>query len=773
MKERTASRLSLGLLVVTIAIGGASFLALAIGTAVTYGGGDRGSPVAGLVIVVVVAAASLLGRLIVDRAGNVIGWAFQAMALAAAVSLGTELIIQLAAENAPSSGVFGMDLVQRPSPETGALKQVALGTGLGIELLGWLNRLSFLGLVLPIPLIFLSFPTGRPLSPGWRWAVRLWMASTLAALAWAALRPADAYGSPPSGSFPGVHVDSPFGVHGIDPVFDVLATGGVVAGFIAGGLGAASLVVRYRRAGGEERAQMRWLALVGAAAATIMAVLLLTDVLVGDDALSNTIGSIGFVTLSLLLLLGVPIAVAVAVLKYRLYDIDLVIRKTLVFGGLAGFITLVYVGIVVGLGALLGSGDEPNVALSIAATAIVAVAFQPVRERVQRFASRLVYGKRATPYQVLARLSERAASTFATEDVLPRTARIIAEGMGASRVVVWLRVERELRPGASWPDTAGPPRAVALSNGDMPALEGDRAVPVRLGSELLGAITVDKPASEPFTPAEEKLLDDLASQAGLVISNVRLTAELEANIERIEAQADELRASRQRIVAAQDEERRRLERNIHDGAQQHLVALAVKLRLARQTIARDAVKGREQLVALRDEIGNALDTLSSLALGIYPPLLEEQGLAPALAAQYTRSGLPVHLSTDLSRRHPIEAEAAVYFCVLEALQNAAKYAGASRIDIRLEEGDDEIRFEVHDDGVGFQVSSSEAVDPDAASRSEGTSAVRVSANGGGTGLQGIRDRIAVFGGRAEVESAPGRGTTIRGRVPISKLEAAR
>jgi signal transduction histidine kinase len=482
-----------------------------------------------------------------------------------------------------------------------------------------------------------------------------------------------------------------------------------------------------------------------------MTVLLLVDLLGGDDALSNLTGDIGFFVLVVLLLLGVPIAVAVAILKYRLYDIDVVVRKTVVFGGLAGFITLVYVGIVVGVGALLGRGDEPNVGLSIAATAIVAVAFQPVRERVQRFASRLVYGRRATPYEVLARLSERAAGTFATEDVLPRTARIIAEGLGASRVTVWLHVGQELRPGASWPAAVDPPRAVAMADGELPAPEGDRTVALRLGDELLGAITVDKAASEPFTPAEEKLLDDLAGQAGLVISNVRLTAELEANIERIEAQARELRASRQRIVAAQDEERRRLERNIHDGAQQHLVALAVKLRLARQTIARDVVKGRELLVALQDEIGNALDTLGSLALGIYPPLLEEQGLAPALAAQYTRSGLPVHLDARLQGRFSIEAEAAVYFCVLEALQNAAKHARASRIDVRLEEVAGELRFEVHDDGAGFEVS----------------------ANGTGTGLQGIRDRLAVFGGHAEVESSPGGGTSVRGRVPIQAVEVAR
>jgi len=421
-----------------------------------------------------------------------------------------------------------------------------------------------------------------------------------------------------------------------------------------------------------------------------------------------------------------------------------VIRKTVVFGALAAFITLVYVGVVVGIGTLVGRGGEPNVGLSIAATAIVAVAFQPVRERVQRFANRLVYGKRATPYEVLTRFSERVAGTYATEDVLPRTARVIAEGTGAARVDVWLRVAEELRPAATWPEDAEPRDPVALVADRLPALGAGRATAVRLGEELLGAITVDKPVNEPFRPAEEELLEDLAGQAGLVLSNVRLTAELEANLERIAAQAAELRASRQRIVVAQDAERRRLERNIHDGAQQHLVALAVKVRLAKQVLGRDRPKARSMLLELQEAVGEALDTLTSLALGIYPPLLEEQGIGPALAAQYTRSGLPVHLSTRAARRYPIEIEAAVYFCVLEALQNAAKYASASRIDVRLVEREGDLAFEVADDGVGFEAS----------------------ANGNGTGLEGMRDRLAVFGGDAEVESAPGRGTTVRGRVPV-------
>ncbi|MGH2672239.1 MAG: ATP-binding protein [Actinomycetota bacterium] len=751
MNERIASRLSLWLAVVTIATAGASFLGLAIGTAVTYGGGDHGSPLAGLVIVVVAAAASLLGRLIVHRAHNVIGWAFQAMALAAAVSFGTELIIQFAAETAPSSGVFGMDLVQRPSPETGALKQVAVGTGLGIELLGWLNRLSFLGLVLPIPLIFLSFPTGRPLSPRWRWAIRLWMASVSAAVAWAAFKPTDVFGSPPAGSLPGIHIDAPFGVHGVDPVFDVLATGGIVAGLLAGVLGAASLVLRFRRAHGEERAQLKWLALVGGAAATIMVVLNLTDVLVGDDALSNTIGSIGFVAVSLLLLLGVPLAVAVAILKYRLYDVNVVINKAVVYGTLAVFITAVYVGLVVGVAAVLGRTGEPNVALEVAAMAAVAVAFQPVRERAQRFANRVVYGKRATPYEVLSGIARRAGDTFATEEVLPRMARIIAEGTGAARVDVCLRSDDLLVPAASWPVNAEPVSSTRLDGGDLPELPAARRVAIRHQGELLGTITVDKPRGEQLTAPEARLLDDLASHAGLVLRNVSLTGELRRRLHELETQAAELTASRQRIVAAQDAERRRLERNIHDGAQQHLVALAVKLRLARTVATRDPTKAKGMLVELDGQLGEALDTLIDLARGIYPPLLEQQGLAPALAAQYLRGPLQVVMEVGSTRRYPIQVEAAAYFCILEALQNATKYANANQVRISLEARDGELGFTVIDDGVGFELDS----------------------GGAGTGILGMTDRVAPLGGEIRVDSAPGRGTTVAGRVPVFETEATR
>jgi signal transduction histidine kinase len=446
----------------------------------------------------------------------------------------------------------------------------------------------------------------------------------------------------------------------------------------------------------------------------------------------------------LVVVVGPALATTVAVFRYRLYGIDVVIRKAVVSAILIGFITLVYVAIVVGLGSLL----TDDLVLSIAATALVAVAFQPVRERANRFANRLVYGKRATPYEVLARFSERVGSTYATEDVLPRTARVIAEGTAAEGVQIWLRIGDAWRRSAAWP-VDDEEAALPAVGEDLPGFEGvDRAVPVRHHGELLGAVTVRKPPSEPLTPAEAKLLDDLAGQAGLVVSNARLTAELQARLDQISARAAELRASRQRIVATQDAERRRLERNIHDGAQQHLVALAVKLRLARSMLERDPGRGAAILAEVREQVDAAAEMLGALALGIYPPVLEEQGLVAALEAQARLGTLPVRIEDDGVRRLPIEVEAAVYFVCLEALQNTAKYAKASQVIVRLRREGGEVRFEVADDGAGFLPS----------------------ANGPGTGLSGMRDRLSVLGGSVEVVSAPGLGTTVRGTVPLVPSE---
>jgi signal transduction histidine kinase len=419
-------------------------------------------------------------------------------------------------------------------------------------------------------------------------------------------------------------------------------------------------------------------------------------------------------------------------LSYRLYDIDVVINKAVVYAVLAMFITVVYVAVVVGIGAVIGSAGGTLV--SAVAAAVVAIAFQPARRGAQRLANRLVYGERATPYEVLAQLGDRLAGEYAADDVLDRIAAALAGGIGADRVVVWLNSGDELRPAAVWPRGARAAPIAASAAALSATEEGMRSFPVRHQGEMLGAIGVHKPPSDPLTPADEKLVGDLAAQAGLVLRNARLI--------------EDLRASRRRLVTAQDEERRRLERNIHDGAQQQLVALTVKARLAEQMIDRDPAKARDLVAQIGAETTGTLEDLRDLARGIYPPLLADKGLAAALKAQARKAAVPVAVEADGVGRFDREVEAGVYFCVLEALNNVAKYAGASHVDVRLWRQDREVVFEVRDDGVGF--------DP--------------AASGYGTGLRGMADRLEALGGTLEVQSAPRAGTKILGRVPAARVE---
>jgi signal transduction histidine kinase len=481
---------------------------------------------------------------------------------------------------------------------------------------------------------------------------------------------------------------------------------------------AASLVLRLRRSRGDEREQIRWFAF----GAFVMVVGLVASIP----------GLPGGATASIIGFSALPIAATIAILKYRLHDIDVVINKTVVYGVLAAVFTIVYVAIVVGIGTLVGSRSSRP--LTPLAAVVMAVVFQPVRDRARRFANRLVYGKRATPYEVLSAFSARVGDAYDAEDILPQMVRTIADGTGADRAEVWLRLGGELRPAASWPPDAASVAPLSLIGEELPAFPGsERAFPVRHQGELLGALVVAVPPNEPLTPAGEKLIGDLASQAGLVLRNVRLI--------------EELRASRQRLVAAQDQERRRLERNLHDGAQQQLVALGIQLGLAGKLAAKESPAVTSLLEKLRTQAGEALDDLRDLARGIYPPLLADQGLAVALSAQARKASIQVDVENDGIGRYPQEAEAAVYFCCLEALQNVAKYAGATKARLSLRADDADLAFSVADDGIGF--------DPESTPM--------------GSGLQNMADRLAALGGSLIVHSRPGQGTTVTGRLPVQAL----
>jgi signal transduction histidine kinase len=492
-------------------------------------------------------------------------------------------------------------------------------------------------------------------------------------------------------------------------------------------------MVRYRRAGGVVRQQIKWFAYAGIVAA------------VGFVAAAQ-VSSQPVITFIVLVPL-VPVESGIAIMKHRLYDIDVVISKTIVYGSLAAFITAVYVLVVVGLGSLgsgsLHAGPRPNLGLSILATAVVAVAFQPVREHVQHLANRLVFGKRATPYEALSDFAGRMGGAYAADDVLPRMARVLAEGTGAGHAVVWLKDGAELVAGACWPADTRPPTRAGLRDGEVPAIGGaDRVALVSYQGETLGALSVSKRPGENLTPVEGKLMSDLAGQAGLVLRNIGLTQQLQAKL-------TELQASRRRIVAAADDQRRRIERDIHDGAQQQLLAIAAKLAAAESAAGQDEERERALVAQLKAETSGALETLRELARGIYPPLLADQGLTAAVTTQAGKAPVPVEVNAAGIGRYPAEIETAIYFCCVEALHNAARHAPGSAVQISLTEDRGQVMFTVTDNGPGF--------DP--------------AAKAAGSGLLNMSDRLAALGGSCQVDTRPGRGTAVAGRVGFGDATA--
>jgi signal transduction histidine kinase len=573
-------------------------------------------------------------------------------------------------------------------------------------------------------LAFLSFPEGRLPSPRWR-PVTWLIATTGAAASIAMLGDNElvARGLSPAWARTGV-----FG----SPFPDIVAIAAGTA-FLAT---AASLAVRARRASREERRPIRGLLV----SLLLMAAMLPIIAVFANDDDSWLIVFPAFAVLALGVLVLIPFSLSIAMLRWGLFDYEIGIRKTIARTLLTLVIFLVAVPVVfligsTSLGLFMAGGGGPSSAMGPALATALGGAFGVGLTLVviwgRRFADRVVFRERATPYEVLSQFSGRVGETYSLEDVLPRMSLILANGTGASVVRIWLSVNGTLRPVAAHPDDA-PAAEPILRTGDE--LETDdpsrRAFAVRHRGELLGAIDITMPANDPMNAQKERLVRDLAAQAALVLRNVGLL--------------EDVRESRRRIVAAQDERARRLERDIHDGAQQQLVALTVKLRLAEQLTRTDPEEAGEALRGLQLDATAALEDLRDLARGIYPPLLADRGLAEALASQGRKSAVAVDVDADGIGRYPEEVESAVYFSCLEALQNVAKYAEATHATVRLTQGDGILSFDVTDDGRGF----------DQQTRTRGS------------GLQGIADRLAALGGTLEVRSARGEGTTVSGRLPV-------
>jgi signal transduction histidine kinase len=617
---------------------------------------------------------SLIGALVVSRQPrNALGWVFTLVGLLITFNYAGSVYAAFTRTAGGGSWPAGL--------------AIAWLTG------GWLWIPISALLVIFVPLLF---PNGRALSRRWRFPA--WFGTGYIVLAGIgnALMPG------PLSSIP--RASNPMGLVGKAALLTSLENLSVVPLLIAVVGAVASLVVRFRRARGQERQQLKWFLYGG--------VLFMVPFLMHGSGIPQQIQDWALA----LFIPALPISIAIAMLKYRLYDIDLVINKSLVFGALAVFITAVYVGIVVGVGALVGGTGRSNLGLSILATAIVAVAFQPVRERVQRIANRLVYGKRATPYEVMADFSERMAGAISADEVLPKMAEAAARGVGANASRIRLLLPNGSERVVSWP--------VALE-----ADHFDRVLPVAYQGDAMGEIAVAKAAGEPITPAEDKLLTDLAAQAGLVMHNVRLTVELEGRLAEISAQAAQLRTSRQRIVAAQDEERRRLEETIRRGSEVQLVRIRQALTSAEQGLASDpvaAVVTLEQLIAQATAV---LEELREVARGVYPPVLESDGLAAALRTHIGRVSASVAIDSDAIDRYPSEIEAAIYFCCIEALQGVTEPAA--------------IRLGGHAAGVDFSIIGCGPLDGR---------------------LQRMEDRVEALGGSLQFD-----GNTLGGSIPIATI----
>jgi signal transduction histidine kinase len=652
-----------------------------------------------VVVAVAVILWSTVGALITSRQmGNRVGLIFSGVALSAALGLTGESYASFAIEQ-------GLPLAAISS---------------------WVARMAFLGMIGPLAFLFLIFPTGAPPSRRWGRLLRVMLVAYAVAALLFALTP-----GPMTSGFAELHsrIQNPLG---LPPSWKVaIESSTTAAGFVlffGSILSVVSLIQRHRRSSPAERQQIRWLALLGVVTAAYM----LLSIALGEAGVtSETIQNLSFFVLVALVFLGVPITCGVAILKHGLWDLDVVVKKTVQYGVLvAGFIAIVGLVVVIVPILFVGIGADVGFVPVLVGGVGVAVGFNLVRSRAQRWANRIVYGKRSTPYEVLSTFAERVGETYSVDDVLPRMAQLLGEATGARTARVWLRIGNEMRAEASWPRDAPETTSTPVRGDELPPFGDEDAFEVRHQGDLLGALTVSPSAADPMNTTKAKLARDMAAQAGLLLRNVRLI--------------EELRASRQRLVAAQDEERRKLERNIHDGAQQQLVALTVKLRLLEQLAERDPQKARAMAAQIQEDATTALDDLRDLARGIYPPLLADKGLPAALSAQARKSPVPVEVEALEIGRYPQDVEAAIYFSCLEALQNVAKYAGASRVSISLTRTNGRLSFAVADDGVGF--------DPTSARR--------------GTGLQGIADRLDALGGAFEVVSAVGRGTVLNGSVPV-------
>ena len=573
-------------------------------------------------------------------------------------------------------------------------------------------------------LVLLLFPDGRLLSRRWR------------VVAWTAIIGA-AFGLVGDALYPGdlpthTYVENPFGVlkiiSGGFTTFELFAASSLFGWALMSMSNLAalySLILRLRRAQGDELQQLKWF-LFAVVPGVLFGSLVSLRYLIGRFAYEFMFGwweilpwdeVVYVMYASTFALLLVPVFTYIAILRYNLYDIDVVINRTLVYGALTACVVAIYVLAVVALGYLFRA--QGNLAVSLPATGLVAVVFQPLRGRLQRGINRLMYGERDDPYAVISRLGKRLEAAIEPEAVLPTVVETIAQALKLPYAAILLEEEGQFRTSASY----GSPT------------DDTEVLPLVYQREELGRLVLSPRArGEGFSDADRSLLEDLARQAEVAVHAVRLT--------------DDLQRSRERLVATREEERRRLRRDLHDGLGAQLAGLNVQAGTIRRLIPRDPDAAEVLVVELREELRGAIADIRRLVYNLRPPALDDLGLAEALrrlAERYGSDGEQPRVAVEAPEQLPTlpaAVEVAVYRITQEALTNVARHAKANSCEVRLTVNHD-VTLEVVDDGVGIPAGRN-----------------------AGVGLSSMRERASELGGSCVVESVPEGGTRVLVRLPL-------
>jgi signal transduction histidine kinase len=589
-------------------------------------------------------------------------------------------------------------------------------------LAGSLDQAAQGGFLAGLLAVFAVYPDGRYQRDYERWMVRV---AGLLPVVLAGLMPLTLSSIPVNPFFVWAEppIPSPIHVEGFSPL------GPIVSGLSTGLLtlvviGAAILAMRYRRLDSERRLQARW---------PLFSLFFVIPF--GMGPVGFLVGLAGFFPVgphnqaaAEIALPTLPLTLAIGFLRPHLFDLELVIRKSVVYGLLWLLIALAYVAMAVFVGVATTRRYEVGVVVLV--TILATIAFQPVRALVERLASRLVYGERLSGYQAVSRLGS-GLEAATPEDAAAMVAATVRQALDAK----WARVIIE-----------GPNPIFAVDTLNDPP-ESEAALSARLiyGDEVAGRIECGPRSEGRYRERDTELLITLARHAALAIRNATLAAELADRLELINVQAQELHASRARIVHAEESGRRRLERDIHDGVQQELVALLAKIRRARNQLGHDPAAVSTLLEELQEETKLALSDLRDFAQGIHPTVLSDRGLAEAIEDRISRmpASVSLHVAEQVRNTRFAQAvEGAAYFTVCEGLANAMKHASARRLVVRLGSEGDDLVVEITDDGAGFE-----------------TRGVKRS------GLSGLADRIEALGGRFQVTSVPGGGTQLHATLP--------